>query len=346
MDNRLFNSFDCLEFVYCAKCNSECRHCVVSSSPRRKEKLDFDRVMDSLKQFPKFGIKSFAIAGGEPFLFLDELVELCSVASKKGVNFRVVTNGFWASSKKKTDEILSSFVSVGLTNLNVSADDFHSEFIPEKNIFNILESASEKGVRVILRGVLRKGDTPLDWTSKYRKYLGKETNFDFSFQPLMPVGRAAKLKKNSFPLIPFNVYSKIKCLAADADPTIHFDGTFLPCCIPLGFTNSPFVLGDFYENSLEELVNAYRNSLFVFYLINKGPVALVKLAEKNKLKPVNKINNTVKGCIGICDYCIHALGKFSAEDINLLLEEEFEKGPELQALAKKSLRKKRKIVHD
>ncbi len=338
---KVCNPINSVELVYTEKCNLFCDHCIADASPEKERKIDYKKVLPLIKDFPRYGIKRLGITGGEPFLFLDELVELCSVASKKGVNFRVVTNGFWASSEKETERIMAEFYSAGLREMDVSTDDFHSKFIPEKNINNIINAVKKrKDFTLILRCCFKEKTDVLSFIAKHKTYakaLSKK-HFHSFFQPLSPLGRALeKLPYDSYKLAE-NFDNKCFLLGK---LVINFDGKLVACCNNSQFSDA-FVLGDFYKSSFRDLVDIYRNSLFVFYLINKGPVPLFELIKKHRLKRVRKVPNPLSGYVSMCDFCQKNLVNFSAKDINLMLEKEFESDLELKKLAKKSLKKSKK----
>src|SRR3981081_785766 len=84
------------------KCNIECRHCGVESTPRIKEKMPFkeaQRLIIEASAIQDFGKVTFT--GGEPFMYPDELEQLIALCRGLGLETRVVTNGFWAKNRKR-----------------------------------------------------------------------------------------------------------------------------------------------------------------------------------------------------------------------------------------------------
>ncbi len=51
------------------QCNLECRHCYMDGSPRRREQLPFDWIVESLRAAPGLGIGTLFLTGGEPLLY-------------------------------------------------------------------------------------------------------------------------------------------------------------------------------------------------------------------------------------------------------------------------------------
>ena len=50
------------------RCNLECRHCYMDGSPRRRDRLPIDWVLDAIRTAPALGIGSLFLTGGEPLL--------------------------------------------------------------------------------------------------------------------------------------------------------------------------------------------------------------------------------------------------------------------------------------
>ena len=80
----------------------------------------------------------------------------------------VISNGYCATSKNKAREILQDLQATGLTELNISCDDFHQEFVPLEYVKNANDAALEIGLPLLL--AYRKNPGGLidqDYLSKY-----------------------------------------------------------------------------------------------------------------------------------------------------------------------------------
>jgi len=74
------------------RCNLECQHCYMDGSPRRREQLPYDWVVDSLQAAPGLGIASVFLTGGEPLLY-PRFAEVAGVAhAVAGLKTTVCTN--------------------------------------------------------------------------------------------------------------------------------------------------------------------------------------------------------------------------------------------------------------
>lgn len=138
--------FQHLIFAYTEKCNARCAHCCSSCGPDRTEKLSPQRVIENLDVLPNLGISSFTLSGGEPFIYFDEIREICLHAKRLNLKFNLGTNGFWAKNYAYAERIVHLFKSLGLDRLLLSYDKYHQNYIEINNIFNLVKAATVVGV--------------------------------------------------------------------------------------------------------------------------------------------------------------------------------------------------------
>jgi MoaA/NifB/PqqE/SkfB family radical SAM enzyme len=338
----VFNPIDSVEFAYTQKCNIECSHCVNDCGPNKTKKLDFEKILLLLKFLPEFKIDKIGLTGGEPLLYSKEVFEVISTASKHKLKPKLISNGFWGSSRKEAERMVSKLVSCGLKSLNISTDKFHLKFVPMQNIVNIFDAArKQKNLNFCLRICFSKSYSVLDFVAENKEYFskpGKRKPVVVNSQPIAPFGRAFhNIPKEEY--ITKNRILKTKCPFLRL-PAINYDGRFFVCCYnDFKVKNTAFELADFNSVSPRELIESYQKSLFVFYLRHKGPYFIEKLARKHKLKKVNKTRKLLRKYIGLCDYCVLNLGKYSKKDLNEMLSSEFKKDKRMQEIAKQELKK-------
>lgn len=77
-------------------CNARCPQCSMSMSERfSRSKLDTDVVKRIIDSAVRNGVNAISLTGGEPFLYLDEVVTLLKYAKDAGIAYtRTGTNGF------------------------------------------------------------------------------------------------------------------------------------------------------------------------------------------------------------------------------------------------------------
>jgi MoaA/NifB/PqqE/SkfB family radical SAM enzyme len=153
-------------FFLTFKCNFECNHCSVSCSPKRQEVLRLDTIKNILDQayiIPSLRVVVFT--GGEPTLHWDTLCQAIAYATEKGFVTRLVTNVWWADTITKAERILGDLCRSGLSELNISYDDFHAPYLShyggEQNVINAVRVALRLGITVLIGAVVYlRGESP------------------------------------------------------------------------------------------------------------------------------------------------------------------------------------------
>lgn len=122
------------------RCNLECLHCYMEGSPRRREQLPLESVLQAIGECSALGIGTLSLTGGEPLLYpgLDRVLE--AAARVPGLQTTVCTNGTLLN-----PSLAARFRDWGLR-VNISIDghpQFHDRF---RNLAGAFRS-SERGVR-------------------------------------------------------------------------------------------------------------------------------------------------------------------------------------------------------
>ena len=74
------------------RCNLECRHCYMDGSPRRRERLPLDWILQSLGAAPELGIGSLFLTGGEPLMYPHFPDVVRAAVAVEGLTTTVCTN--------------------------------------------------------------------------------------------------------------------------------------------------------------------------------------------------------------------------------------------------------------
>jgi Fe-coproporphyrin III synthase len=179
---------DVLMLHLLGRCNLECAHCYMEGSPHRRETLDLDIVLQSVRECRSLGVGSISITGGEPLLYPNLDRVLACAAEQSDLKITLCTNGTLI-----TDRRAARFGELGLR-MNVSIDgrpDFHDEFRKVTGCFADAERgvgrAIKRGVPVTIISTVSRGnigDVPflVDWAAG----AGAER---FFVQPLLKLGR-------------------------------------------------------------------------------------------------------------------------------------------------------------
>lgn len=227
-------------------------------------------------------IRVVVFTGGEPTLFLDQVVEGVKLASELGFSTRLVTNGWWATTYEKAYEILSRLKSAGLKELNISYDRFHDPWLAKfggfTNVVNAVRAARELGI-VALIGVLKLADERQPTRELIKKRLE-----EFGLEEVMVIedfpariGRASQLPGE---LIPRNdELLNMGCNEAGARLTILPNGDAMYCCgHPIARSEARwfFKVGNISQDSLVDIVKRIRRNALVLALRYAGPLAILR----------------------------------------------------------------------
>lgn len=147
-------------------------------------------------------LQSFAVHGGEPFLYFELLIQIMEKAKKLEVpRSWIITNAYWAKTKTIAQKKLSELKEAGLTCITFSVDGFHQEYIPLEKVKNGIEAAINVGFkRVCIDSYFLGGANSDNFyntsTKKAIESLGTLDNVEINrYQPRF-VGRAAELLAN------------------------------------------------------------------------------------------------------------------------------------------------------
>lgn len=141
-----FDSQDRLAINFTLTCNLSCAHCIVESSPHRKERLSIDEVREALRAGVRAGKRHVTYSGGEVFLFPQQMCEVIAYARELGYVVDVESNGFWARDAELARRKLKPFVDAGIAGLAVSADAYHVDFFPVQRAINAVRAGRAAGL--------------------------------------------------------------------------------------------------------------------------------------------------------------------------------------------------------
>ena len=282
-------------FSVTEKCNIECKFCALGCSPKAVGSLSGSRMKDIIAEsLQLFDIKNIVFTGGEPLLYKADVSKAISYAKKNGIKTRIVTNGYWATTPLKAEKLLFELVKEGLSEINISVDDFHQEFIPLGNVKNAVEASLKLNLPIHLA----HKTYPESKSNKntYEKLINKEikdikelnnqeikeAGITFSSGITVPIGRHA----NKVALDDWKVYQPVNymsnCDNLLDSVNINADETLSPCCGLFDKKTSMFRYAKLSELSLEEILNKASKNAIYNWLAIKGPYEF-----RNLLKELN-----------------------------------------------------------
>ena len=109
-----------IQFYINGKCNLMCRQCNIVETNSRINEMSLEEIDRSAANLKKVGVGIVLLTGGEPFM-RDDLPEIVSIFTKKGMNVRLQTAG----SHYATEEKLQACYDAGARDINVSLDSLN-----------------------------------------------------------------------------------------------------------------------------------------------------------------------------------------------------------------------------
>ncbi len=183
---------DVLMLHLLGRCNLECAHCYMEGSPRRRERLALNTVLQAIAECRALGVGSISLTGGEPLLYpdLDRVLE--AAATLPDVKTTLCTNGTLLTKRRA-----ARYRELGLR-VNISIDgrpQFHDAFRKSPGAF----AASEDGVRAavefgipvtIISTISHDNLDAVEFLVDWAAGLGVD---HFFAQPLLDLGRGRQI---------------------------------------------------------------------------------------------------------------------------------------------------------
>jgi MoaA/NifB/PqqE/SkfB family radical SAM enzyme len=129
------------------KCPAACEFCYYNCSPDREGLMPIETALSAWQSLIELAGTSaeIHITGGEPFLFFDHLVEILARAHQRkliGLD-AIETNAYWAKDRETILKRMKILKEYGIKRLKISWDPFHAEYIEEKNVTLLADTAKE-----------------------------------------------------------------------------------------------------------------------------------------------------------------------------------------------------------
>lgn len=181
------------------KCNFRCLHCFNYSGEHKREKeMTNDEIVNVFNDIIEFQPDSICICGGEPLLRLELVYELCELVKHKNdsIMLNMVSNGFLFN-----EEVAFNLKTKGLNLVQFSLDGASSQThnwirnskYAYEHVINAIKCAKKVGLEVgIACCPTTVNRNEIDEVVNLCSQLGVKI---FRMQPLMLMGRGAKLKE-------------------------------------------------------------------------------------------------------------------------------------------------------
>lgn len=268
---------DMVAILLTDQCNAQCSMCCFSCSPQKKQVADEQVMREIIKQASAMpNIKKVGFSGGEAFLQYDSLLRLTKFASELGLRTSVTTNGFWAKSDEKTEEMLMELKRSGIGKIGLSLDHFHQSYVDVACLKRILRFGKKMNIPIDIGSVITKSTSDLSDLL----YVVKDELVDITHYraACLPIGRANCIDKSDFFYDEELLSKSIKCYELTYF-SVYLDGSVYPCCSQAGMQDV-LKIGNIHQNTLQELLGNYHMNMHIRMLKKYGFDWYLHIAEK------------------------------------------------------------------
>ncbi len=286
------------------KCNLECSHCSLGSSPKLSSEIDWRYVEQALREGCRDIDSQVAVfTGGEVTLHMEKLLRGLRLADDLGYSTRIVTNAGWAGSMEQATEVINRLEDAGLDEINMSFDDFHAEWISEEHLLNFTEAALNASFKNIVISMVNPASPTYDVETVrglIEERVGAVDQYKqrltLMYDTPAAVGRATGLADEE--LVTGDTG---RCESIMESISVHPDGYVRACCGHAQWYVPDLTIGSLDQQPLDEMVERSGRNLLYWLIQSVGPEEL--------LKQIGVENEYT----GICHACHHLLSEHRSE---------------------------------
>ena len=270
-------------------CKLHCKHCCQNYDIGYDyiEIKDFQYIVDNISKSQK--IEAICLTGGEVFSDLDILVRYFEILKKTNRYLTLVTSAIWANKLKETKEILYKLRNCGLKLITISFDEFHFEYVPHKNVINLINACNDLKIKSDIQIPILNNSDLSNVINPIKKYLYKT---GIRVYPAYPIGRAAYF--DSKEIIRSNINKNLSCGKGNSFE-IEYDGRINPCCSPYA-KYIDFNLGNIYNSHISEIFDKLEKHTILMYLRNKGFGPFLKMADNKNISLPDRVVSSCEIC--------------------------------------------------
>ncbi|MBQ0051925.1 MAG: 4Fe-4S cluster-binding domain-containing protein [Treponema sp.] len=283
----MFNPTEII-FATTQACNLHCRHCFVSRSPLKLNIDDAKKLIDSCTDTE---ICKIGFSGGEPFLYLEFLLEIIKYAYDRDFMFdQIMTNGDWWKTEEELKEVLQKLYDTGYDGkIGLSYDSFHGQNFERIKTFcaAVTEIFGEENINIqaVVDETLSEEES--NQLKKELNQLSEEFYADIFIMPQTFQAKDERAWKSR------KWFKEDYCEGPGQILFVHATGDIAPCC---GFANeNPALFIGKITDSLETIMEKAQKNSLVNQCYNEG---LLK-----KAKELEKQGCLKKRTADICTFC-------------------------------------------
>lgn len=280
------------------KCNARCAHCYGAYDARGNFRFPISKAIELIDEAASIESieRNFVAAGGEAFLFFDDLLCVVQYAASRGFKPSITTNAFWGKPYERARSWIRKLQEAGLVKLEISVDSFHQQYIPIEAPRNVIRAAKECGLETVMLRCQVTEKTTLG-NALQNLAIGDLVNTIVVSSPVVPMGRAEQ--EISADEIFLESAHPRGCCEDALTLTVTVQGDVYPCCA--GSELCPALcLGSIARESLATIVNRAHSNIVLRTLVSVGPARLSALIEESNLSHL-----LLPAYTNACHLCYH-----------------------------------------
>jgi MoaA/NifB/PqqE/SkfB family radical SAM enzyme len=267
---------DTLVLIYCMACPLKCDHCCHAVEDFGPVKIKPETAIDWIRQAAEIDTCELVVfTGGEPLLYPKDLLHILEQTRDTGLGFRIVTAAHWAETMDKARETLRPLVERGLTELSVSSDPSHQEYVPASYAENAARAAVEFGLQTEIAGAFWCPDEEVADTVDVP--LGALTQ---RFH-VVPAGRAKRKTEITPDRYRLEGDDRFRGCATGLnyyDITVYPDGEAYPCCSGGLNIEAELSFGNLHKEALSTVLGRMHDDRYTRLILNVGLAPIWQLA--------------------------------------------------------------------
>jgi hypothetical protein len=305
---------------YTMACPLACDFCCYAChSGRTSQTMPLEKAISLVQQGAQLDVfSSIAFTGGEPLLFLNEIIKVSSVAQGFGLPITLATACHWASTPSAARGVINRLADVGLHRLNVSHDPSHAKFVPSTNVVNAVHAAVEREIPTYVVGTFYSASETLTNLVPELEGLPKVKLVN-KF-----VGKVGRAKKANITQASYGLALALEDLCCYRrvyhDLVVFWDGKAYPCCSTFNRATPGISIGNAFDEGLRTLWSRTEGSLLLRTMKRQGFAELYKVIREmdeelyQQLPPVGQ-------AVGPCSLCN---GIFGRKELSARVKSAFE----------------------
>lgn len=282
------------------RCPLKCSHCCFSSDMFQEGHLSLADVNLAITQAARLeGLEIVHFVGGDPFLHTDIMAGAIRHARDIGLGAGATTSAYWAKTPERALAVLAPLVEAGLTELTVSYDDAHAEFVRLSSIDAAVRAALALGVTLRVAVVADPGARLTAAVLRQRLGLAGRPDVKVYETGVNSTGRAAE-QGSGTPAERARQDQAYRghCKSVLRSITVNRDGNIMPCCGVLPHHDTLHI-GNIHAGGVGEAVSAAYADPLLKWIAFEGPVAI--LADVTAADPVPLRPEDFDGICTACD---------------------------------------------